>query len=175
MAFLKGTAIHHVLSGQKDVETSIQTGMGTIAEKGLPHLQSEVSELQTEIDKRSGKNQIPQPNRVEFGISTNKGPMWETNANIGGVVWSLCDFGDLLPWMPDETTLIDELRGPIVEKNPTFAHTHSCGGWLCVPQIPSKTKLLPQCKIWRPPLGHRCICKAKNVLTQSGNYPRQPR
>ena len=97
VAFLKGTDTQMFLGGQKDVGLSIQKGLDILAEKGLPHLQNEVAGLQTEFSKRSGKIPIQHTCRVEFGISTDKGPMWETDAKFGEITWSIWDLGDSPP------------------------------------------------------------------------------
>ena len=130
VAFLKGTVTQQYLGGNKDIRSSIQKGLDTLAEKGLPHLQGEVAELQRSIDKRSGNSNSHFPFRVELGISTNKGPMWETDAKINGHTWTLWDFGDALPWLPSETILIDDLKGPIIEKNQCLL-IHTAAGIIC--------------------------------------------
>ena len=56
--------------------------------------------------------------------------MWEAEARIGDYTWPLRDFGDLLPWHPDENTLIDELKGPIVERNQRLL-IHTAAGIVC--------------------------------------------
>ena len=75
VAFLKGTSIQQFLEGNKDIDRAIQDGLEIMAQKGLPHLQEEVMELQTILDKRSGKTATAHTFRIEFGISSNKGPM----------------------------------------------------------------------------------------------------
>ena len=130
VAYLKGIAVQRTLTGHPNVEEAIQKGPENMLEKGLPHLQDEVSEILEKTGKRAGKSLDRRSNYVELGISRNKGPMWETDAMIDEHTWSLRDFGDLLPWRPDEHILIDELKGPIVERNQCLL-IHTAAGIVC--------------------------------------------
>ena len=130
VAYLKGIAVQKTLEGSSDVGESIKLGLEILSEKGLPHLQIEVADLQEKQDKRAGKSITLPLNQIELGISRNKGPMWETEAIIRGFNWSLRGFGDLLPWGPQECELIDDLHGPIVEKNQCLL-IHLAAGMVC--------------------------------------------
>ena len=117
MSYLKGYVLNKHQSWNFEVALTIDEGLDNLILKGLQQLQLKASQIKETRCKRTGKCPALQPDHLKFGISTDKGPMWETNATIGSPQWGILDFGDMLPWSPSDEELIGDLKGPICEKN----------------------------------------------------------
>ena len=103
--------------------------MGGLVLRGLPQIQMEADVPQQRRLKRTGGT--PGINRqIQFGIITDKGPMWETAMQVRLFQWVICDFGDKNPRTSQQTDMIDELGGPIIERN-QWLFIHLVAGVVC--------------------------------------------
>ena len=159
VAYLKGFVLKSYRDDTCDISKLIDDGLDNLVLKGLPQIQSEAHLARDSRSKRNGKEKLDPNEHIQFGISVNKGPMWETNAIIKGLQWRILDFGDLLPWSYQDKQLIDDLKGPIQEKNQCL-FIHVAAGLVLLTDTPD-LDLLPKVRLKASSLRAQAYSQAK--------------
>ena len=85
--------------------------------EGIPPVQEEACEVKRRRAKRTGASVPKTMDKVQLGISVDKGQVWETDVDIAGKRWHPLYFGAALQWLGAPSDIVDDLQGPISERD----------------------------------------------------------
>ena len=115
-SFAKAFVIKEKLANNTPTAQAIELARGVAAEKGLPKLQEEATQLFPTRNTHNGYIGSPD-GMVSFPISKSMGDPWETTASFGEFLWAVKDYGDQLSWEFAKGDLKGELDSVSMEKN----------------------------------------------------------